>query len=128
MKSQEQLGVTVNVQIDHAVMQKMNPLHDGVEKPLSEFAYFAAAEQVGHATTAQPRMIGMRADVSAIIPATLTFLMGRCSDDNRFFRLCRDFGDGRLRRDHHESQIVADAVQYRKFFTARLDLDFRLQR
>src|ERR1700741_1207407 len=94
---------------------------------LSEMTGLAAGKQVADAASAQAFVLGVAANVGAIMPAALAFWRTGGRHADRFVGLAH-FDGLRLRSDEHELEVVAQAGQHVILGLGRLDHQLRLQR
>ncbi len=75
-----------NIVMDHA-----GP-HGAAQPGQAKLRFSPAPNRLRHAAAAQARMLGIDADVGAVVPAALAFLLRRRRDDDRFLLGVGDFG------------------------------------
>src|SRR5439155_11952109 len=79
--------------------------------PLCRAPRFTVAEQIAEAAPAQRGVLGVRADVRAVMPAAFALQVCRGDHVDAFLGLAVNLDYVRRRRDQHELQVVAEACE-----------------
>src|SRR5574340_488741 len=94
---------------------------------LSIAPLLTAAEQVAHATAADGRMIGIAADVGAVMPAALAFVVQARGDVDVLPGFRRHAMHRGARGDEHETQVIAEARQHIIIIARHIHIDLGRQ-